>query len=98
MVFFAAFFYPFALNRYTLDSFTVAGSQRAASPEGFFQRERDAQSIFLTPPGNSGEVKHPVQMRFGMEFDWEGQPSTVLMFYFREDISLQDSQTVHLSR
>jgi len=59
---------------------------------------RYAQPIFLTPPGNSGEVKHPVQMRFGMEFDWEGQPSTVLMFYFREDISLQDSQTVHLSR
>ena len=43
------------------------------------------------------EVKHPVKMHFGTELDWEGQPSIVLMFYFREDISLQDSQPVHLN-
>jgi PAS domain-containing protein len=81
----------------SLKDFLLPWSQGPASLDGFFEREREAQPIFLTPPGNSGEVKHPVQMRFGMELDWEGQPSTVLMFYFREDIPLQNSQTVHLN-
>jgi len=36
-------------------------------------------------------------MRFGTELNWEGQPSTVLLFYFQEDIPLQDSHTVHLN-
>ena len=51
----------------------------------------------LTPSGNSGEVKPRVQMRFGTELNWEGQPSTVLMFYFQEDIPRQDSHRVHLN-
>jgi len=51
----------------------------------------------LTPSGKSGEVKPRVQMRFGTELNWEGQPSTVLMFYFQEDIPLQDSHRVHLN-
>jgi hypothetical protein len=80
-----------------LKNLPLSWFQRATSPEGFFQRERDAQSIFLTPSGNSGEVKPPVQMRFGTELNWEGQPSTVLLFYFQEDIPLQDSHTVHLN-
>ena len=81
------------------ESIFVAGSyDLQGNSGGVFQRERDAQLIFLTPPRNSGEVKHPVSMRFGTEFDWESQPSTFLMFYVREDISLQDSQTVQYER
>jgi PAS domain-containing protein len=81
----------------SLKDFLLPWSQSPASLDVFFQRERETQPIFLTPPGSSGDVRHPVQMRFGTELDWEGQPSTVLMFYFREDLSLQDSPTVHLN-
>jgi PAS domain-containing protein len=85
------------LHGKSLKDFLLPWSQGPTSLEGFFQREREAQPIFLTPPVDSGDERHPVQMRFGMELDWEGQPSTVLMFYYREDISLQAPQTVHLN-
>ena len=51
----------------------------------------------LTPSGSLGEVKPRVQMRFGTELNWEGQPSTGLMFYFQEEIPLQYSHRVHLN-
>jgi hypothetical protein len=50
----------------------------------------------LIPPGSIGEKVHPVQMRFGAELEWEGQPATVLMFYYRVDLHVQAPKVVHL--
>lgn len=72
-------------------------SQCPDSLDGFFQRQQEAAPIFLALPGDTGEARHSVQMRFGAGLDWEGQPSTVLMFSSREEISLQDSPAAHLN-
>lgn len=72
-------------------------SQCPLSLNDFFQREQEAPPVFLNLPGDIGEAQRSIQMRSGAVLNWEGQPSTVLMFSSREDLSLQDSQTVHLN-
>lgn len=78
----------------SLKEFLLPWSQSPADLDNFFEKDRDGHSTFLIPPGEPGERIHPVQMRFGAELEWERQPSTVLTFYYRDDLHLNDSQVI----
>lgn len=85
------------LHGKSLKDFLQPWSQGPADLEHFFRREMENQSIFLTPPEAFDGDKQPVQMRFGAELEWEGQPATVLMLYYRKDLPAQTKKTVHLT-
>lgn len=81
----------------SLKDFLRPWSQEPADLDHFFCREEVNQSIFLISPASCVSEKQPVQMRFGAELEWQGEPATVLMFYYRKDLPAQLSKTVHLT-
>ena len=92
----------FGANSYDLQGQSLKDFLRPWSQEGtdldtFFSKEQDDRSTFLIPPEPVDGEKYPVQMRFGAELTWEGQPAMVLMFYYREDVSVNNPQKVHLN-
>jgi len=78
----------------SLKDFLQSWTEDTVDLEKFFSREEDAQSTFLIPPGLADDQIQSVQMRFGAELKWEGEPATVLMFYYREGSSASDDKTV----
>lgn len=78
----------------SLKEFLLPWSQGPADLDDFFKRERHDHATFLVPPVSAGELEYPVQMRFGAELEWEKQLSTVLMFYYREDLPLNGSHKI----
>ncbi len=81
----------------SLKDFLRPWSQGPADLDHFFCREEGNQSIFLIRPESDVGEQQPVQMRFGAELEWEGEPATVLMFYYRKDLPPRVSKTVHLT-
>lgn len=55
--------------------------------ENFFVRGSDRSRELLISPVSNGDAGYPVQMRFGADIDWEGQPATVLVFSCRADLN-----------
>jgi len=80
----------------SLKEFLQSWSQESVDLDHFFCRGHDNKSIYLTPPDSDDGAKQPVQMRFGAELEWQGQPATVLMFYYRDDLPVQSPKLVHL--
>ena len=81
----------------SLKDFLRPWSQEPADLDRFFCREEGNQSSFLIPPESDVGEKQPVQMHFGAELEWEGEPATVLMFCYRKDLPARVSKTVHLT-
>lgn len=69
-------------------------SQGPTDLDHFFCREGGHQSMFLVTPESDVGEKQPVQMRFGAELEWEGEPAMVLMLYYRKDLPAQFSKKV----
>ncbi len=78
----------------SLKKFLLPWSQSPTDLDGFFEKKSDNTSTFLIPPAVIGQEKLPVQMRFGAELEWQGQASTVLMFYYRSDLPERDLQPI----
>ena len=81
----------------SLKEFLRPWSQGSADLNQIFCREEGNQSLFLIPSESDVGEKQPVQMRFGAELEWEGEPATVLMFYYRQDLPARVFKTVHLT-
>ncbi|MCK4509161.1 MAG: PAS domain-containing protein [Desulfuromonadales bacterium] len=82
------------LHGCSLKNFLLPWSQSPADLDRFFCREQEHQSIFLIPPESGDNEQQAVQMRFGAELEWAGQPAKVLMFYYRNDLPAQAYTTV----
>jgi len=81
----------------SLKEFLRPWSQGPVDLDHFFNREQENMSIFLTPPESNDGENQPVQMRFGADLEWQKQPATVMMFYYRRDLPAHTPKVVSLT-
>lgn len=85
------------MQGHSLKDLLRSWSGSSAELDDFFCQDQNPP-LFLTSPESDCAAKGPVQMRFGAELEWEGQPARVLMFYHRPDLVANDPKIVHLAR